>query len=381
MAQVYVARKDGRSDTCVLKRMRMGVGTNPVIAQRFIREAQVASLLDHPHIAKVFEASIEEESLCMAVELVSGMDLAAIMYELSRRKVRIPYGVSVAIVLRVLDALHYAHNFADEHGRNLEIVHRDIGPRNVMIGFDGKVKIIDFGLAKAGFGQALTASGVLLGTPRYMAPEQARGEEVDARADVYAVAVTLFELLTGKAVVADHEPIDALRTVLEMKVPPLSEVEPRAPRDLTPVLERALTKDRKKRHANARELRDEIIRASTKIRIASEPEIATFMTENFPDPARAISNLAQVAKELHDEPAASSDAETIVVTAEDPLSMAPTTDLPAAQEAPQHQSIDLAIPPPRVHRSSKTWRTIAYVLAVVAIVMMGLVAYQIAAGS
>src|SRR5688572_23504733 len=327
MAQVYVARKDGRSDTCVLKRMRMGVGNNPVIAQRFIREAQVASLLDHPHIAKVFEASIEEDSMCMAVELIRGHDLAAIMYELSRRKVKIPYGISVAIVLRVLDALHYAHSFADEHGRNLEIVHRDVGPRNVMIGFEGSVKIIDFGLAKAGFGETLTASGVLLGTPRYMAPEQARGEDVDARADVYAVAVTLFELFTGKAVVSDHEPIDALRTVLETKVPPLYEIEPKAPRELTPVLEKALQKDRKKRHANARELRDEIIRASTKIRIASEPEIAAFMREHFPDPDRAISSLANVAKNL--APAASPDADTVVVAAA--VKLTPTRHMPTVQ--------------------------------------------------
>jgi eukaryotic-like serine/threonine-protein kinase len=387
MAQVYVARKDGRTDICVLKRMRMGLGNNPVVAQRFIREAQVAALLDHPHIAKVFEASVEGESLCMAVEFIRGHDLAAIMYELSRRGVRVPFGIGVAISIRVLDALFYAHGFADEHGRNLEIVHRDIGPRNVMIGFDGTVKIIDFGLAKAGFGHSLTASGVLLGTPRYMAPEQARGEEVDARADVYAVALTLYELITGRAVVTDTEPVDALRTVLESKIPPLSQAEPRAPKELSVVLEKALAKERKKRHSNARELRDEVIRAAGKsLRIASEEEIAAFMIAHFPDPDAAISSLGKIAREIADnEPAASSDAETVVVAAADPF-LPPSGETLTVQDVPvpPHQSIDLAIPPPRPRgsaRRSRMWRSLAYVLAVVAIVMMGLVAYQVAAGS
>ncbi len=379
MAEVYVAVRDGRPAPCVLKRMRMGVGNIQVIAKRFIREAQVASLLDHPHIAKVFEASVEEGALCMAIELIRGHDLAAIMYELSRRGVRVPFGIGIAIVLRVLDALYYAHSFTDEHGRSLEIVHRDVGPRNVMLGYDGSVKIIDFGLAKAGFGHALTASGVLLGTPRYMAPEQARGEEVDARADVYAVAVTLYELLTGRAVVADTEPMEALKTVLESKVKPLVQVEPRAPKDLTPVLERALAKDRRRRHLTARELRDEIIRGAREVRIAGEPELAAFMSEHFPDPERG-----SLPEKIVPIPAAHSDAETVVHSAAADPDPSPSGETVTAQKPPRHRSIDLSIPPPRPRARadrSNVWRALAYVLAVVAIVMMGIVAYLIEVGS
>lgn len=376
MAEVFVARRDGMESPFVLKRMRVGIGENQVITQRFIREAQVASLLDHPHIARVFEASVEDGALCMAVELVRGHDLAAIMYELAKRKVRIPIGIGLGIVVRILDGLDYAHSFRDEDGRHLEIVHRDAGPRNVMIGYEGEVKLIDFGLAKAGFGHMLTASGVLLGTPRYMAPEQARGEVVDARADIYSAAVTLFELLTGRALVKDPEPMDALRTVLTMTPPRLSDVEPRAPRELSPVLARALEKNRRDRHPTARALRKDILRAARSVEIATDREIAAFMLQHFPDRDRAISELGAIANRLGgDPPSYVSDAETVVVDPE-----APTEQRVAAR----HESIDLSLPKRRVRvrKSSRTglvWRVAAYVLAFVAIIMVGIVAYRFAA--
>lgn len=378
MAEVFVARRDGLEGPCVLKRMRVGIGENKVITHRFIREAQVASRLFHPHIARVFEASVEDGALCMAVELVRGHDLAAIMYELSGRKVRVPMGIGVGIVLRVLKGLDYAHTFRDEAGQHLEIVHRDAGPRNVMIGYEGEVKIIDFGLAKAGFGQMLTASGVLLGTPRYMAPEQARGEVVDARADVYAAGVTLFELLTGRALVKDVEPMDALQTVLRMTPPRLSDVEPKAPRELTPVLARALEKDRRERYATARAFEQDLLRAAaSRVEIATDREIAAFMKQHFPDRDRAISELGAMAKEIaQDMPSIGSDAETVVYDPE-----APTEEKIAAH----HESIDLSIPKPRARvrrapRTSAFWKAAAYVLAFVAIVMVGIVAYRFAAG-
>jgi serine/threonine-protein kinase len=389
MAEVFVARRDDLPVDVVLKQMRAGVGDNKVVAHRFIREAQVASLLDHPHIAKVYEASVEEGALCMAVEYVRGFDLSAIMYELSKRRTRIPAGIGLGIVTRVLSGLDHAHSFTDERGRPLEIVHRDAGPRNVMIGFEGEVKIIDFGLAKAGFGHMLTASGVLLGTPRYMAPEQARGEVVDARADVYAAGVTLYELLTGRALVTDTEPIAALRTVLEVEPRPLSELEPTLPKGLTPVLARALEKDRDRRYPTASALRADILDAAKRIPIATDREIAEFMQGHFPDRERIVSQLEAMARRMTAaDTSAGSSGETVVVDPDGPTEDTPlradADATPTADEVPvRHQKIDLAIPGPRVRVRivrQDLWKVLAYVLAVVAIVMVGIVAYRFAAG-
>jgi serine/threonine-protein kinase len=165
----------------------------------FIDEAKLTARLVHPKIAQTFELGKVGDALYIAMELIYGIDVLALLREFAVLRRRIEPKLAAWIAHETLDALDYAHNLAGEDGKPLGIVHRDISPQNVLVGFAGDTKIVDFGVAKSGSQTAeQTKSGQLKGKVPYMSPEQARGEDVDWRSDIFAAGVMLFELTTGK---------------------------------------------------------------------------------------------------------------------------------------------------------------------------------------
>ncbi len=189
------------------------------------------------------------------MEYIQGQTVSALFEALRKRGKRLPFTMAVGIILRVLEGLEYAHTLQDAEGESLNIVHRDLSPRNIMVDYEGQTKIIDFGLVKANATETLTRSGVLLGTPRYMSPEQACGERTDLRTDIYALSVVLYELMSGHPVVKANNPVEALRQVVERTPTSLAEVAPEVPPALAAVISKGMEKERDARWSSAREYR------------------------------------------------------------------------------------------------------------------------------
>jgi tRNA A-37 threonylcarbamoyl transferase component Bud32 len=199
MGEVHLARlRDGAADGwCVLKTLRAELSRDRESVGRFVDEARVAVTLHHPNICRTFDVGRVGDQHYLAMEYVAGRDLRALLARSARQP--LPAQVAIHVILEVLVALGYAHQHTHpQTGEALHIVHRDVSPHNVMVGFDGVVKLIDFGLAASRLKIEKTEPDVVLGKMAYMSPEQARGEDIDARADIFAAGVMLYELLVGE---------------------------------------------------------------------------------------------------------------------------------------------------------------------------------------
>lgn len=294
MARVFIARKDGSNEICVLKRLHGQLESNKLALKRFQREAHIASMLSHRAIARVLDAGIEEQSFCIAMELIAGHTVEAIVEALHKQSRAVPLPIALGIASEALNALAYAHDFAED-GKPLHIVHRDLTPRNIMLGYDGAVKIIDFGIARGDVDELKTAPGVLMGTPYYMSPEQARTLPVDRRSDLYTFSAVFFEMLAGKRVVQSKGRAAILAEVALSPAPALSSINPQAPRGFDAVLARALAKDPAERPPTAAELWTELSRAAGNVRPAGNEELGRFVRELFPEAEqRAAARIARV---------------------------------------------------------------------------------------
>lgn len=262
MAEVFLAKKRGAEGTyklLVVKRVLPAHGSSRRFRTMFVEEAHLATRLNHPNIVQVYEFSDHgEEGLLLSMEYVEGFDLGKLMTAAKQKESAIPPSVAAFIVSEAAKGLHYAHERRDEGGIPLCIVHRDVSPQNVLLSFEGVVKIADFGIASANLFRE--EPGVLKGKFGYMSPEQARGEKVDRRSDIYALGVVLYELLAlrgpyGK--LSDNELLEAVR---EGAYAPLSTVAPDAPAEHVAIVETAMARDREHRFQNARELSAAIAR-------------------------------------------------------------------------------------------------------------------------
>ena len=199
MATVYLAVADGPEGfrkLCVVKTMKEEVAADDDFRAMFLDEARLAARLNHPHIVQTYEVDELEGHLFLAMEYVEGQPLHRILRRVPFE--RFPLSAKIRILADILEALSYAHSLADFDGTPLGIVHRDISPHNVIVGYDGRVKLLDFGIAKSAAAEQMTQAGVVKGKVGYMAPEQARLDRVDARADVFPVGVMLWECVTGR---------------------------------------------------------------------------------------------------------------------------------------------------------------------------------------
>ncbi|MFT3838538.1 MAG: serine/threonine-protein kinase [Myxococcaceae bacterium] len=222
MAEVYRARRvseTGVGKQVVVKRILPAYSNRPEFRAMFLDEGRLTTQLSHGNVVQVFEASEAEGQLFLAMEWVDGVGLDKVLARARERQARLPPVVAVLILIEALKGLHHAHTRQGEDGRLLRIVHRDISPDNLLIGFEGQVKVSDFGIAKAALeGRPETESGVFKGKLMYGAPEQIRGEKVDARADVFSLGVVLHEMLSG------NNPIGQRAIELALKGEPLPRV-------------------------------------------------------------------------------------------------------------------------------------------------------------
>lgn len=292
MGRVFLAQKDDAEDMCVLKQLHVEIEEEHETASiRFQREAVIASKLDHPNIAKVLDAGFEGGRFYIAMEFIAGQTLDDLARKLEDQGEQLPVEIVLAVFTRVLDGLALAHQ---------HVIHRDLSPRNVMVGYDGAVKIIDFGVARAEIedDDFRTSPGMLIGTLGYMAPEQALTLDVDHRSDLYALAVVLYEILTGGPLLPPGAPSETIRRIVRERPRPLYEIRPDlAATGLGEVLNRALQKGPDERFQSAAEFRNAITTAWLGD-LPSKEELSAFMRELFSEEEQQTEWLLDAARSL-----------------------------------------------------------------------------------
>ncbi len=295
MAEIYLAAAlgpEGFEKDVVIKRVRPGLAGDPEFVKMFIAEARVASRLNHANLVHIFDFDKHEDTYYLAMEYVRGHSLFELRRRCQERGVAMPPILVAQIGTEVARGLAYAHRLT-ENGRSLGLVHRDVTPHNVLLSFDGAVKLTDFGIAKAG-GRA-TTSGMLKGKFAYMSPEQARGDGLDARTDVFALGVTLWELLTGARLFEGDGDVAVLRAVQERLIVPPARLNPAVAAPLDAAVMRALERDRTRRWPTAHELERalaEVVRAGA--RSLEDTDVGAFLRRMFPEEAGVAEPVSDV---------------------------------------------------------------------------------------
>ena len=254
MAEVFKAKAhgvEGFEKILVIKRILNELSENPDFVEMFINEAKIAVTLSHANIVQVFDLGRADDTYFIAMEYVAGSDLATVLRRARKYGKPLPAELAVYVVSEVAKGLDYAHRRRDAEMQPMRIVHRDVSPQNVLLSFEGEVKLTDFGIAKARTTVPTgTEAGVLKGKYAYMSPEQARGKDVDARTDIFALGVVLYEALSGQNPFLQPSTYDTLQVVREGKAAPIESVA-EVPDELAAIVGQAMHPDPDERHANA----------------------------------------------------------------------------------------------------------------------------------
>ncbi len=258
MATVWVARERGQTreqDRLVaVKAILSDLASDDDFVKMFLDEGRIIRMIRHPNVVDVYEPGEERGVMFMAMEWVEGDSLHAVIAEAGKRR-PIPPEMAVRIIADAASGLHAAHELKDDKGELMNVVHRDVSPHNILIGVDGAIKLVDFGVAKAmGRVSEATSAGQLKGKFGYMSPEQAMAKKVDRRADVFALGIVLFELTTGRRLFRGEHDAETLHLVVSGKIPAPSSVEPHFPKELEAIVMKALERDVAKRFQTAAEL-------------------------------------------------------------------------------------------------------------------------------
>jgi hypothetical protein len=283
MAELYLARHvaaGGYQKVLALKRVLPHLAEDQEFVRRFLNEARIAAGLDHSNIAHVIDFGTERGEHFMAMEYVHGRSASQLLQAFDR--CALPLACALTIVRDVAAALHYAHERTGPDGRALGLVHRDVSPSNVLVSFDGDVKLVDFGIAKATADGNATRTGSIVGKLAYMAPEQLRGQRIDRRADVFALCTVAYELTTGvRCFYADGE-FALINRVVASRFEKPSKVRPDFPSELERIIAKGLSASAEARFASARELQLAIEQFATKTGFAlSRVELSDHMRQCF----------------------------------------------------------------------------------------------------
>ena len=245
---------DGGRRPVALKRMLPHVAANEDMVQAFLREARLASHLRHANVAQTYEFGQVDGVHFIAMELVTGPDLRAVLKHCAQTTGPMPVPIALNLLNQICDALDYAHNLRDETGRPLGIIHRDVSPSNIIVDPAGVVKLIDFGIAKASTAGVQTVAGVVKGKFGYMAPEYLLGR-IDARADLFAIGVIAHELLTNRPLFSTTDDMETLRRLRTMPLVPPSRGNPNVPPEIDGIVLTALAREPDQRWQHATALR------------------------------------------------------------------------------------------------------------------------------
>jgi len=268
MAEVYKVYHEARpNDPLALKLIRQDKNDEGAFRHMLVDEAKIAGRLRHPNIARVLGLHEADGELGLILEYVDGIDLVQAQSVLRERQNRFTLPVAVYVLRQVLEGLDFAHNLKDEQGEPLQIVHRDVSPGNVMIDVVGRVRIVDWGIARARRRDPMTMTdaGQVKGKFRYMAPEQITGKAVSPCTDVYAAAVTFWEIVAGKRIYDELDVPKLMMVVSRGDAPALTDARADVPSELADVYARATARNPDRRFQTAREMLDALDKLTMKI--------------------------------------------------------------------------------------------------------------------
>jgi serine/threonine protein kinase len=261
MAEVFRSKAfgvEGFERLVAVKRILPTIAEDKEFIRMFIEEAKLAVQLNHANIAQIFDLGVVDGSYYIALEHVHGRDLRGICDRCRQDGEAMPIAQACFIAMKVCEGLDYAHNKRDQSGRELGLIHRDVSPQSILISFEGEVKLIDFGIAKAAGTSPRTQAEILKGKFGYMSPEQARGGHVDRRSDVFSCGIVLYELLTGERLFAGDSDYATLDKVKSVEILPPSTYNRKIPDELERIVLKALSKDVDERYQHAIDLHDEL---------------------------------------------------------------------------------------------------------------------------
>ncbi|MBA3818217.1 MAG: serine/threonine protein kinase, partial [Deltaproteobacteria bacterium] len=274
MADVLLARAsgmDGFAHHVVIKRIRADHAVDSQALKMFLDEARLSASLHHHHIVQVHEIGREGDDYFFAMEYVHGEDLRKLLTRVAQRHLQVPLDQVVTIGIAVAGALHHAHEQKGADRQPLDIVHRDVSPANILVGYDGNVKVLDFGIAKGALRTSETRDGTLRGKVAYMAPEQCVGHAVDRRSDVFALGIVLYELCTARRLFKGDSDYLTMSAIVAGKVPKPSQLRTDLPPALERIIMKALSTSPAARYQTAEHLGLDLERAATQsgLRVSS----------------------------------------------------------------------------------------------------------------
>ncbi len=317
MAELFKAQQrgvQGFQKIVAIKRILPHFSDNEDFVTMFIDEAKLAAQLTHPNIVQIFDLGKAGSSYYIAMEYVNGRDLRTLLRKVREYGTPFPEQVAAFVVMKVAAALDYAHRKRGFDDRELKLVHRDISPQNVILSTEGAVKLVDFGIAKAASKASHTVAGALKGKLLYMSPEQATGQPLDNRSDLYSLGLVLFELLTGERCFQADSELGVLEKVRLGRISDLATLNPNVSREMAAIVNKALQKGVDHRYPSARfmerDLRDYLQRQGTPITEhdvaeymnallkGSRENLETLVSARFPVPASFTSGTHRVAGDL-----------------------------------------------------------------------------------
>jgi serine/threonine protein kinase len=297
LSELWLARQ-GTAKYVLVKRLHERLGADQEYVDRFLDEARLASLLHHPNILAIYELGSFAGRHYVAMEYVEGLPVGLLVQRSIQRLGDLPIPIACNLVLQAATALHYAHDARDEVGEPLHVVHRDVSPANLLLGWDGTLKVADLGVATADGRRSHTTTGTVRGTPIYMAPEHISGKATDRRTDVFGLGIMLWELLAARRLFKRDTTEQTYDAIMFGDVTPASQYRPELPVGLDAITHKALAKAPADRYASVAELATALAHVlEAESLTASSEDVRAFLAEHFEPERREQARLvARVTK-------------------------------------------------------------------------------------
>jgi serine/threonine protein kinase len=297
MAEIFLARANGLAGFeryVVLKRIRPERDDDPRWVTMFLDEARLAAQLQHPNVAQVYDLGQIGDAYFYTMEYVHGEDVLDVLSRTVALGKKVPLSIALAIAAGAVQGLSYAHDRVGTDGKPLGVVHRDISPANLMVSYDGTVKLLDFGVAKARSRETKTEAGVLMGKVAYLSPEQCNTNNIDQRSDLFSLGVVLYEMVTHVRPFKRQSDYETLSAIVRFDPPPPSAVVPGLAPEVDELLMKALAKDPNNRYQNAHEMLEGIEKAADAVKASLAPrDLKRFMRDLYgtpPEPWRTLAS-------------------------------------------------------------------------------------------
>lgn len=286
MAEVYLAYLEGPAGftkPVAIKRMKSGLAKIEEFVDLFLTEARTASLLSHPNICQLNElGASEQEGYFLVLEYLVGVPLTKLLSRQMIDRTTFPMGMLIGLISQACEGMHYAHTLCSADGGSYDIVHRDLSPPNLYMTVNGMTKILDFGISKSTQSVVQTATGQIRGKFSYMSPEQLRGHTLDARSDVFSLAIMAFELLTGSRLFKRASRLETFQAVANGTIPRADSVNKSIPEPIANAIAIGLAQDRENRFSTARAFGNALAEATQSVGgVFTAPQIAEFGQEVF----------------------------------------------------------------------------------------------------